>query len=198
MLSVVTLISGSGSNLQALLKACDNPLYPAKMLAVGSDNAATGLFHAEEYGVPSFVVEPHRFSSKEDWAEVLASNINHLNPDLIVLAGFMRILPENFVDQFYPRIINLHPSLLPKFPGAQAVKDALAAGEKTTGCTLHVVDAGVDTGPIIDSRQVPVESADDEHSLHEKIKTEERAMLVETVRSIAEGKISLEEIGGNG
>ena len=198
MLSVVTLISGSGSNLQALLKACDNPLYPAKMLAVGSDKAASGLIHAEEYGIPSFVVEPNRFSTKEQWAEILASNINHLNPDLIVLAGFMRILPKNFVEQFYPRVINLHPSLLPKYPGAHAVRDALATSEQVTGCTLHVVDAGVDSGPIIEQRQVSIDGSDDEQSLHEKIKIEERAMLVEAVRSIAEGKINLEEIGGNG
>lgn len=198
MLSVVTLISGSGSNLQALLKACDNPLYPAKMLAVGSDNAATGLLHAEQYGIPSFVVEPKRFDSKEAWAEVLASNIRHLNPDLIVLAGFMKILPKSFVDEFYPRVINLHPSLLPKFPGAHAVRDVLASDEKLTGCTLHVVDAGVDSGPVIDSREVSIEQNETESSLHEKIKIKERAMLVEAVRAIAEGKINLEEIGGNG
>ena len=197
MLSVVTLISGSGSNLEALLRACDNPLYPAKMLAVGSDKPVEGLFHAEQYGIPSFVVLPKSFSSTEAWAEVLASNIRHLNPDLIVLAGFMKILPKTFVDEFYPRIINLHPSLLPKFPGAHAVRDALAAGESVSGCTLHIVDAGVDTGPIIDSREVAIENGESEESLHEKIKTQERVMLVETVRAIAEEKIILEEIGGN-
>jgi len=197
MLSVVTLISGTGSNLLALLKACDNPLYPAKMLAVGSDIAAEGLFHAEQFGVPSFVVEPKRFESKDAWAEVLASNIRHLNPDLIVSAGFMRILPKSFVDEFYPRVINLHPSLLPKFPGAHAVRDAIAAGESVTGCTLHVVDAGVDTGPIIDSRQLEIDKGDSESSLHEKIKNEEKKMLVEAVRAIAEQKIDLEAIGGN-
>ena len=197
MLSVVTLISGTGSNLLALLKACDNPLYPAKMLAVGSDTAAEGLLHAEQFGVPSFVVEPKRFESKDAWAEVLASNIRHLNPDLIVLAGFMRILPKSFVDEFYPRVINLHPSLLPKFPGAHAVRDAITAGESVTGCTLHVVDAGVDTGPIIDSRQLAIDKGDSESSLHEKIKNEEKKMLVEAVRAIAEQKIDLEAIGGN-
>ncbi len=197
MLSVVTLISGSGSNLQALLKACDNPLYPAKMLAVGSDNVAPGLMHAEQHGIPNFVVEPQRFESREAWAEVLASNIRHLNPDLIVLAGFMKILPESFVREFYPRVINLHPSLLPKFPGAHAVRDALDAGEGVTGCTLHVVDALVDSGPIIDFRSVSIESGDSESSLHEKIKTEEKKMLTDAVRAIAEKRINLEEIGGN-
>ena len=197
MLSVVTLISGTGSNLQALLKACDNPLYPAKMLAVGSDRAADGLMHAESYGVPTFVVEPRRFATTEQWAEVLASNINHLRPDLIVLAGFMRILPKSFVDTFSPRIINLHPSLLPKYPGAHAVRDALDAGESVTGCTIHVVDAGVDSGPIIDSKQVNIDAQDSVESLHEKIKKEEKAMLVDAVRAIAEKKIDLEAIGGN-
>jgi phosphoribosylglycinamide formyltransferase-1 len=197
MLSVVTLISGSGSNLQALLKACDNPLYPAKMLAVGSDNVAAGLMHAEQHGIPNFVVEPQRFESREAWAEVLASNIRHLNPDLIVLAGFMKILPESFVREFYPRVINLHPSLLPKFPGAHAVRDALDAGESVSGCTLHVVDALVDSGPIIDFRSVSIESGDSESSLHEKIKTEEKKMLTDAVRAIAEKRINLEEIGGN-
>jgi phosphoribosylglycinamide formyltransferase-1 len=167
------------------------------MLAVGSDIAAEGLFHAEQFGVPSFVVEPKRFESKDAWAEVLASNIRHLNPDLIVLAGFMRILPKSFVDEFYPRVINLHPSLLPKFPGAHAVRDAITAGESVTGCTLHVVDAGVDTGPIIDSRQLEIDKGDSESSLHEKIKNEEKKMLVEAVRAIAEQKIDLEAIGGN-
>lgn len=197
MLSLVTLISGSGSNLQALLKACDNPLYPAKMLAVGSDNVAPGLMFAEQHGLPNFVVEPHRFNSKQAWAEVLASNIRHLNPDLIVLAGFMKILPESFVSEFYPRVINLHPSLLPKFPGAHAVRDALEAGESVTGCTLHIVDAFVDSGPIIDSRSVSIESGESESSLHEKIKTEEKKMLTAAIRGIAEKRISLEEIGGN-
>ena len=197
MLSIVTLISGSGTNLLSLLKACDNPLYPAKVLAVGSDKDAAGLRHAEQFGVPTFVVEPDRFDSRQDWAEVLASNVNHLKPDLIVLAGFMKILPESFIDRFSPKIINLHPSLLPNFPGAHAVGDALKSGEKVTGCSVHVVDAGVDTGPVIESRQVEIHPGDDEQSLHERIKVQEQMMLVGVVRNIAEGKINLEEFDGN-
>ena len=124
MLSVVVLISGSGSNLRALLEACDNPLYPARILAVGSENAAAGLAHAEEFGVPTFVVEIDRFSSREGWAEMLQKNIDFFNPDLIVLAGFMKVLPAGFVKHYQGRMVNLHPSLLPEFPGAHAVRDA--------------------------------------------------------------------------
>jgi phosphoribosylglycinamide formyltransferase-1 len=191
MLSVVVLISGTGSNLLALLKAADHPLYPVRVLAVGSDKAAEGLAHADLYGVPSFVVEPSRFSGVEAWSKKLQENIEHFNPDLIVLAGFMRILPPSFIERFGPNIINTHPSLLPLFPGAHAVRDALAAGARQTGVTIHVVDAGVDTGPVIAQKSVTVMPADDEVSLHERIKAEERKLLVDTVLSIAEKRTEL-------
>ena len=191
MLSVVVLISGTGSNLLALLKAADHPLYPVRVLAVGSDKAAEGLAHADLYGVPSFVVEPSRFSDVESWSKKLQENIEHFNPDLIVLAGFMRILPPSFVERFGPNIINTHPSLLPLFPGAHAVRDALAAGARETGVTIHVVDAGVDTGPIIAQKNVIVMPADDEVTLHERIKEEERKLLVDTVLSISEKRTEL-------
>jgi phosphoribosylglycinamide formyltransferase 1 len=191
MLSVVVLISGTGSNLLALLKAADHPLYPVRVLAVGSDKAAEGLAHADLYGVPSFVVEPSRFSDVEAWSKKLQENIEHFDPDLIVLAGFMRILPPSFIERFGPNIINTHPSLLPLFPGAHAVRDALAAGARETGVTIHVVDAGVDTGPIITQKKVTVMPADDEASLHERIKAEERQLLVDTVLSIAEKRTEL-------
>jgi phosphoribosylglycinamide formyltransferase-1 len=191
MLSVVVLISGTGSNLLALLKAADHPLYPVRVLAVGSDKAAEGLAHADLYGVPSFVVEPSRFSDVESWSKKLQENIEHFNPDLIVLAGFMRILPPSFVERFGPNIINTHPSLLPLFPGAHAVRDALAAGARETGVTIHVVDAGVDTGPIIAQKSVTVMPADDEATLHGRIKEEERKLLVDTVLSISEKRTEL-------
>ena len=132
MLSIVVLISCSGSNLRALLEACDNPLFPAKILAVGADNPAAGLAHAEEFGVPTFVVEPGLFDSREQWSDVLLGNIDYHNPDLVVLAGFMKVLPAGFVAALSPKIINLHPSLLPAFPGAHAVRDALTAKASTT------------------------------------------------------------------
>ena len=185
MLSVLVLISGSGSNLLALLKAAEHPLFPAKILAVGSDKPASGLAHADLYGVPTFVVEPAMFSDTQSWAKKLEENISHYNPDLIVLAGFMKILPSSFVHTFAPRIINIHPSLLPSFPGAHAVRDALASGAKETGTTIHIVDEGVDTGPILGQQSLAVLASDDEASLHERIKVLERKLLVETIESLA-------------
>jgi phosphoribosylglycinamide formyltransferase-1 len=191
MLSIVVLISGSGSNLKALLEATENPLFGAKIVAVGSDNPADGLAHAERFGVPTFVVTPGAFNSREEWAEVLLANIKHFNPDLVVLAGFMRILPPNFVRALSPNLINTHPSLLPAFPGAHAVRDALEASVSTTGVTIHVVDEGVDTGPHIAQAQVQVQTDDNEHDLHERIKLVERELLVSTVKAIAAKTITL-------
>jgi phosphoribosylglycinamide formyltransferase-1 len=185
MLSVVVLISGSGSNLLALLKAAENPLFPAKVVAVGSDKDAPGLEHAELYEIDTFVVEPSRFSSKAEWAERLLASVQHHQPDLVVLAGFMRILPANFVSQLKGKLINTHPSLLPDFKGAHAVRDALAAGATKTGVTIHYVDEGVDTGEIIVQSEVEILPQETEHALHERIKTIERALLVKTVEQVA-------------
>ena len=191
MLKLVVLISGSGSNLLALLKAGENPLYPAKIVAVGSDKDAPGLAHAELYDVDTFIVEPERFSSREAWAEKLLSNIMHHEPDLVVLAGFMKILPKEFVNKLKGKLINTHPSLLPQFPGAHAVRDALNAKATKTGVTIHKVDEGVDTGEIIVQQEVLVEAGDNEESLHERIKVVERELLVKTVEDIATKKILL-------
>lgn len=192
--SILVLISGSGSNLRALLEACDNPLFPAKVLAVGADRPAQGLEYAELFEKTTFVVEPESFSSKEDWAEVLASSIDIHQPDLIVLAGFMRVLPKSFVDRYYPRIINLHPSLLPLFPGAHAVRDALSAGAIETGCTIHIVDAGVDSGPVVAQQSLSINPGESEAVLHERIKELEKQQLIETVEAIAKGSLKLEEV----
>ena len=188
MLSVVVLISGSGSNLRALLDAAANPLYPARILAVGSDNPAAGLEHAELHGVPTFVVEPGRFASREAWADALLANIKHFDPDLVVLAGFMKILPPNFVSALSPNLINTHPSLLPEFKGAHAVRDALAAGATRTGVTIHVVDEGVDTGPHLAQAEVQILPGETEAALHERIKVIERELLVDVVKQFAEVK----------
>ena len=185
MLSVVVLISGSGSNLLALLKAAENPLFPAKIVAVGSDKDAPGLVHAELYEVDTFVVEPSRFGSKEQWAEKLLASVQHHQPDLVVLAGFMRILPANFVSALKGKLINTHPSLLPEFKGAHAVRDALAAGVTKTGVTIHYVDEGVDTGEIIVQSELEILPQETEHALHERIKTIERALLVKTIEQFA-------------
>ena len=191
MLSVVVLISGSGSNLRALLEATENPLFGARIVAVGSDNPAAGLAHAEHFGVPTFVVSPSSFDTRENWATVLLANIKHFKPDLVVLAGFMKILPANFVSALSPNLINTHPSLLPAFPGAHAVRDALEAKAAVTGVTIHVVDEGVDTGPHIAQASVEVRADDSEYDLHERIKVVERELLIATVKQIANKKIHL-------
>ncbi len=191
MLSAVVLISGGGSNLRAILDATKNPMYPVKVLAVGADKPADGLAHAELFGISTFVVEPDRFDSREAWASVLLSNIQHFEPDLVVLAGFMKILPADFVKALSPRLINTHPSLLPNFPGAHAVRDAIAAGATSTGVTIHVVDEGVDTGPHLAQSEVAVLPGETEHQLHERIKVVERDLLVSVLQQIAEQKITL-------
>ena len=196
MLSVVVLISGSGSNLRALLEATEDPRMPIRILAVGSDNAATGLEHAELFGIPTFVVSPGAFASREEWAKMLLENIKFWNPDLVVLAGFMRILPPEFVAALSPNLINTHPSLLPKYPGAHAVRDALADGAAVTGVTIHVVDEGVDTGPHIAQAEVAVLQDETEHELHERIKVVERELLIKTVADIAKGRIDLQTLKG--
>jgi len=174
------------------LSATEDPNYPVRILAVGADNPADGLAHAEAYGVPTFVVPPRSFASRDEWAAELLTNIQGFKPDMIVLAGFMRILPASFVSAVSPNLINTHPSLLPLFPGAHAVHDAMVAGAKQTGVTIHIVDEGVDTGPHLAQATVDISPEDSEESLHERIKTVERQLLVQVVRDIAENKISLQ------
>ena len=194
MLSVVVLISGSGSNLRALLEAAslDGAMY--RVVAVGADNEAIGLNHARAFEVPTFVVSPKDFESRENWARALLEHVQAFDADLVVLAGFMRILPGVFVKALTPKLINMHPALLPLYPGAHAVRDALADGATVTGATVHIVDEGVDTGPIVRQVQVAIEPDDTEESLHERIKVVERELIVATVSAIAESQINLEEI----
>lgn len=192
MLGVVVLISGSGSNLRALLDATNNPLYPVRVLAVGSDNACSGLEHAELYGIPTFVVAPENFSSREEWAKTLLESVEFFKPELTVLAGFMKILPAEFVRALSPRLINTHPSLLPLYPGAHGVRDALAAGATETGVTIHIVDEGVDTGPKLAQAKLTVLPDETEAELHERIKVIERSLLVSVVKDIAEQRIKLD------
>jgi phosphoribosylglycinamide formyltransferase-1 len=192
VIGVVVLISGSGSNLRALLDATLDPTFPIRVLAVGADNPASGLEHAELFGIPTFVVSPTNFESREAWAEMLLENVNYFGPDLTVLAGFMRVLPSNFVQALSPKLINTHPSLLPLFPGAHAVRDALAAGATETGVTIHIVDEGVDTGPQLAQERLTVQVDETEHELHERIKVIERKLIVNVVRAIAENRIQLD------
>ena len=194
MLKLVVLISGSGSNLRALLEATADDAFPAQIIAVGADNQASGLAHADEFGVPTFVVSPADYANREAWGEALAAEIADFKPDLVVCAGFMRILPANFVAAFSPQLINMHPALLPLYPGAHAVRDALADGATVTGATVHIVDEGVDTGPVIQQVEVAINDDDSEESLHERIKIVERELIVHTVRNIATHHINLQEL----
>lgn len=194
MLNLVVLISGSGSNLRALLEAARDENYPARIVAVGADNEASGLAHAEEFGIPTFVVPPGSFDSREAWGDELIAAIQTWSPDLVVLAGFMRILPAQFVQAFSPNLINLHPALLPLYPGAHAVRDALADGATVTGASVHIVDEGVDTGPVIEQVRVEITPEDTESTLHERIKIVERELIVETVHRIAHNHVNLKEL----
>ena len=190
----MVLISGSGSNLRALLDATLDPTFPIRVLAVGADNPCDGLEHAELFGIPTFVVSPTNFESREAWAEMLLENVNYFEPDLTVLAGFMRVLPANFVQALSPKLINTHPSLLPHCPGAHAVRDALAAGSTETGVTIHIVDEGVDTGPQLAQERLAILADETEHELHDRIKEIERKLLVGVVRDIADGRIQLDTV----
>jgi phosphoribosylglycinamide formyltransferase-1 len=194
VLKLLVLISGSGSNLRALLEATHDDAFPAEIIAVGADTAASGLAHADEFDVSSFVLRPSDFDSREAWGEALIETIGVFQPDLVVCAGFMRILPANVVARFSPNLINMHPALLPLYPGAHAVRDALADGATVTGATVHIVDEGVDTGPVIRQIEVAVEPTDTEDSLHERIKTVERRLIVETVREISLSNVNLQEL----
>jgi phosphoribosylglycinamide formyltransferase-1 len=191
VLKVVVLISGGGSNLKALLDAAAEPTYPARVVAVGSDTDAAGLEYARTAGIDTFVVRPRDFENREAWGEAFAAEIRQHAPDLLVSAGLMRVLPAGFVREFSPRLINTHPALLPLFPGAHAVRDALAAGATETGVTVHIIDEGVDTGPVLRQRAVSILAGETEDDLHERIKQIERPLLVDTVRDIATGALPL-------
>ena len=191
MLTVAVLISGAGSNLRALLEAAASAEYPARIVAVGADREAAGFAHAEEFGIPTFLVPFRQFDSREAWGEELGAQLAVWQPDLVVLSGMMRLLPASLVEAWAPRIINTHPAYLPEFPGAHGVRDAIAAGVTQTGASVIVVDHGVDSGPILAQERVPVLPGDDEAALHERIKPVERRLLIDVVRRIADGEIDL-------
>jgi len=191
MLSLVVLISGGGSNLRALLEAAEDAEYPARVLAVGADRDADGFVHAEQFGIPTFSVALSNFDSREEWGDALLEQIQVWNADLVVLSGFMKLLPPRVIAALSPNLINTHPAYLPEFPGAHGVRDALAAGVTQTGASIIVVDDGVDDGPIIVQQRVPVLPTDTEDSLHERIKPVERQLLVQAVLDIANGEIDL-------
>lgn len=179
-------MSGTGTNLQALLDASADPAYGARIVGVGADREGTlAVDRARQADVPTFVVRLKDFSDRAAWDAALTDAVSAHAPDLVVLAGFMKLVGATFMGKFGGRIVNTHPALSPSFPGMHGPRDALAYGVKVTGCTLFVVDEGVDTGPIIAQASVPVLHGDDEASLHERIKTVERQLLVDTIGRMA-------------
>jgi phosphoribosylglycinamide formyltransferase-1 len=183
---LVVLVSGSGTNLQALLDACTDPVYGARVVAVGADrDDIEGLARAERAGIPTFVRRLGDFSDRDNWDRALTDTVAGFEPDLVVLAGFMKLVSDDFIGRFDGKVVNTHPALSPSFPGMAGPADALAYGVKVTGCTLFVVDGGVDTGPIVAQEVVAVADDDDVESLHERIKVAERAMLVAAVGRMA-------------
>ncbi|MEU0191411.1 phosphoribosylglycinamide formyltransferase [Streptomyces afghaniensis] len=193
---LVVLVSGSGTNLQALLDEIDAAgaqEYGAEIVAVGADREGiAGLARAERAGLPTFVRKVRDYGSREEWDAALAEAVAAFEPDLVVSAGFMKIVGKEFLARFGGRFVNTHPALLPSFPGAHGVRDALAYGAKVTGCTVHFVDDGVDTGPIIAQGVVEVRDEDDESALHERIKEVERRLLVEVVGRLARNGYRIE------
>jgi phosphoribosylglycinamide formyltransferase-1 len=194
VLSLVVLISGGGSNLRALLEASEDAEFPARVVAIGADRDADGLELGEEFGIPTFTVPYSSHKDREAWGDELLQQIEQWQPDLVVLSGLMRLLPPRVVEALSPNLINTHPAYLPEFPGAHGVRDAFAAGVTQTGATLIVVNNGVDAGPIIAQERVPVLPEDTEGSLHERIKTVERRLLVQAVLDIANGHVNLKEL----
>ncbi|BAC71157.1 MULTISPECIES: phosphoribosylglycinamide formyltransferase [Streptomyces] len=186
---LVVLVSGSGTNLQALLDAIEAQgieAYGAEIVAVGADrDGIEGLARAERAALPTFVRRVKDYDTRDEWDAALTEAVAAYEPDLVVSAGFMKIVGKEFLARFGGRFVNTHPALLPSFPGAHGVREALAYGVKVTGCTVHFVDDGVDTGPIIAQGVVEIRDEDDESALHERIKEVERRLLVEVVGRLA-------------
>ncbi|GGY92351.1 phosphoribosylglycinamide formyltransferase [Streptomyces poonensis] len=193
---LVVLVSGSGTNLQALIDAIAETgpgAYGAEIVAVGADRGGIeGLARAERAGLPAFVCRVKDHATREEWDAALAEAVAAYEPDLVVSAGFMKIVGKEFLARFGGRFVNTHPALLPSFPGAHGVRDALAYGARVTGCTVHFVDDGVDTGPIIAQGVVEIRDEDDESALHERIKEVERRLLVDVVGRLARNGYRIE------
>lgn len=194
VLNLVVLISGGGSGLRSLLEACEDADFPARVIAVGADRPADGFDHAEEFGIPTFSLALTNYPDRDAWGRELLEQIQQWGADLVVLSGFMKLLPDLVVDALTPNLINTHPAYLPEFPGAHAVRDALEAGVTETGASVIVVDHGVDSGPVIAQERVAVHPGDSEQELHDRIKVVERRLLEQVVRDIAEGRLDLESV----
>jgi phosphoribosylglycinamide formyltransferase-1 len=182
----VVLISGSGTLLQALIDACEDPRYGAQIVAVGSDRPdIAGLERADRVHIPTFVLALSDYATRSEWDRALAAEVATYEPDLVISAGFMKLFGPGFLGRFEGRILNTHPALLPSFPGMHGPRDALAYGVKITGATVFLVDAGVDSGVILDQRAVHIADDDTVESLHERIKVVERELLVAITHQLA-------------
>lgn len=181
---LIVLASGTGSLLESILAATVGD-FPARVVAVGTDRDCRALEIAEAASLPTFTVRLGDHADRHAWDGAVTRAADAFQPDLVVSAGFMKILGPQFLSRFAGRIVNTHPALLPAFPGAHAVPDSLAYGVRVTGCTVHLVDSGVDTGPILAQEAVPVLDDDDEAALHERIKVVERRLLVEVLAAMA-------------
>ena len=192
---IVVLVSGSGTNLQAVIDAAQSGQLTAEIAAVGSNAPECGgLQRARRAGIPTFGVPLEKGASAErraEWNRELCAAVKEHQPDLLVSSGFMRIVSAEFLEAVGVPYVNTHPALLPSFPGAHGVRDALAHGVKVTGCTVHQVDAGVDTGPILAQAAVEVAEGEQEAALHERIKVQERRLLIHTLNRIASGQLVL-------
>jgi phosphoribosylglycinamide formyltransferase-1 len=183
---LVVLVSGAGTNLQALIDACADAAFGATVVAVGADrDGIVALDRARSANIPVFTRRVKDYPTRTDWDKALTDACAEHHPDLIVCAGFMKLVGAAFLERFPGRCLNTHPALLPSFPGMQGVRDALDYGVKVTGCTVFIVDEGVDAGPVLAQAAVEVHDDDDEATLHERIKVAERALLVDTVGRMA-------------
>jgi phosphoribosylglycinamide formyltransferase 1 len=186
---LLVLVSGTGSILQAMLDACADGSFGARVVAVGADRDSTGgAERAAAAGIPTFVRQLRDFPDRASWDSALAADCAAHEPDLVIAAGFLKLVGPGFLARFGGRLVNTHPALLPSFPGLHSVRDALAYGVKVTGCSVILADAGVDSGPILAQQAVPVHDDDDEDSLHERIKVAERSLVVATIgRMVSDG-----------
>lgn len=187
---VAVLISGRGSNLQALIEACRDPEFPAEIVKVISNEPdALGIVRAEAEGIPTVVVS-HKGRSRDVFEEILLAHLSDVS--FVCLAGFMRVLSPTFLAAFPERILNVHPALLPAFPGLHAQRQALQAGVTQTGCTVHIVDSGVDTGPILCQGSLAIHTDETEDQLSERIRKLEHVLLPMSLRWLAEGRVFIE------
>jgi len=191
-LKLGVLISGRGSNLQALIDGCAQPDFPAEIALVISNKAdAYGLERAKHAGIPTAIIQNKDFVSREEFDHAMTAALKRSGVQLVCLAGFMRILSAEFAEEWRDRAINIHPSLLPKFKGLHTHEAALAAGEKTHGCTVHFVRAGLDDGPIILQREVPVLAGDTADTLAARVLEQEHILYPEVIRMYAEGRVNV-------